>query len=130
MNPGTDRSTDGPVRVNLQTWLIVFSGLLLGLAVLGAIRIEARNQQDDILQLTPSVAAPDGNNYVAVSVTVAAPRLSSRQQILFTMSGVVSRRTTSHNVSVMIDKVCVRPDAAGLAKQTIVVPISLRRFTR
>jgi hypothetical protein len=128
--PGASGSTGGPVRVNLQSWLIVFSGLLLALAVLGTIRIEARNQQDDILQLTPSVAAPDENNYVVVSVTVAAPRLSSRQQVVFTMSGVIRSGDTSKKISVPIDKVRVRPDVTGLAKQTILVPVSLRRFTQ
>jgi hypothetical protein len=111
-----------PFGVDLQPWLIVFSGLLLGLAVLGAIRIEARNQQDDAVQVTPSVASPDGN-YDVVTVTVAAPRLSIRQQVVFTMIGVKPNGHTRP-----IETVRVRPDATGLAKQTFTVPVSLLQF--
>jgi hypothetical protein len=109
--------------IDLQPWLVVFSGLLLGLSVLGAVRIESRNQQDDTVQVTPNVAAPSEDVDV-VTVTVAAPRLSSRQQITFTMSGV----TVDDGATVPLETVHIRPDATGLAKQTLIVPVSLLRF--
>jgi hypothetical protein len=111
-----------PWGFDLQPWFIVFSGLLLGLAVLGAIRVEARNQQDDIVQVTPSLAAPN-DNYDVVTVTVAAPRLTSKQQVLLRVNGIEENGSQAS-----IETVRVRPDATGLAKQTFIVPVSTIQF--